>query len=126
MSDHCALCSSTSVAAAASAAGARSGRRYTGSPPAIALLLPRRDPHVDPLLEHVHRQRAGAEDLVVEGADVEAVAELAAGALAQLGNLDRADFVAEGLAGPDAVAVGLVLHLDLVFRGAVVEELHGL
>src|SRR6266850_891622 len=42
-------------------------------------LFPRRDPGVDPLLQHVHRKRARAEDLVVEGADVEAVAELAAG-----------------------------------------------
>src|SRR5213083_2086638 len=91
-----------------------------------SLLLRLCNPGVDPLLQHVHRQRAGAEDLVVKGADVEAVAELAAGPFAELGDLQRSDLVAEGLAGPDDVTVGLVLHLDLVFRGVVVEELNDL
>ena len=30
-----------------------------------------RDPRIDSLFEHIHRQRAGAEDFVVECADVE-------------------------------------------------------
>jgi penicillin-binding protein 1C len=41
----------------------------------------------------------------VEGADVEFVAELFAGFFAELGDFERSDLVAEGLAGPDDVAV---------------------
>src|SRR5579872_3567834 len=49
------------------------------------------DPVVDPLVEDVERQGAGAQHLVVELADVELRAELPPGALAQLEDLELAD-----------------------------------
>src|SRR4051794_39125555 len=89
-------------------------------------LLPRGDELVDPLFQDVHRQGAGAEHLVVEGADVELAAELALRLLAQLENLQLPDLVAEGLAGPHDVAVGLVLDVHLVLRRMGVEEIDNL
>src|SRR5260370_27639013 len=87
-------------------------------------LLLRGDPRPDAFAEHVHRKGAGAEDLVVELADVEPLAELLPGLLAQLGDLELADLVAEGLAGPDDVAIRLALHVDLIDGAMVVTELH--
>src|SRR6185295_4998358 len=98
-------------------AALRSGR--------LAGLL-RRDPAVDPRLQHVERQGAGAEHLVVEPAHVEARAELLLLPLAQLEDLELPDLVAERLPRPDHVAVGLAMHLDLIDRRVVVEELHDL
>jgi len=45
----------------------------------VEALTPRRNPCVDALLEHIERQGAGAEDLVVEFADIEATAERLSG-----------------------------------------------
>jgi len=62
---------------------------------------------VDAGLEHGERQRAVVEQGVVESADVEALAQGFLGALAQGADAKLADLVAERLAGPDDVAVGL-------------------
>ncbi|EEF25620.1 conserved hypothetical protein [Ricinus communis] len=75
---------------------------------------------------HIHRQRAGAQHLVVEGADVEAVSQFLAGVVAQFKDLQLADLVTQGLSRPDDVAVGLALHFDFLDAGMVVEEVHHL
>jgi len=74
------------------------------------------DPGIDALLEDVHRKGTIAENFVVESADVELVAELILGVLAETENFQLADFVAESLTGPDNVAIGLGLNADFVFR----------
>ena len=53
--------------------------------------------------------RACVEHLVVEGADIEVVAELFFGAVAQLEDFKLADLVGESLAGPCDVAIDLGL-----------------
>jgi hypothetical protein len=53
------------------------------------------DPRLDPRLEDVHRQRAGSEHLVVEGADVEGGAERRARLVAEPQDRELADLVAE-------------------------------
>src|ERR1051325_8136410 len=58
------------------------------------------DPVVDARFEHVHRERARAEDFVVELAYVELVAKLSLRALAQLKDFQLTDLVAECLRGP--------------------------
>src|SRR3982751_350255 len=88
-------------------------------------LLPR-PPLRHPPLQHPHRQRAGAEHLVVEGADVEPVAELLLRLLAQAEDRELADLVGEGLAGPGDVAVGLALDPGVGGARVVAEELHDL
>ena len=65
-------------------------------------------------VEHVERESAAAEDLVVEGADVEFGAELFLRALAELEDLELAELVGAGLRGPRDVAVGLGLDERLV------------
>src|SRR5215470_3212412 len=72
------------------------------------------DPRLDLFLEDVERQGPRAEDLVVEGPDVELRAELLLRPLAQLEDLQLAHLVAQGLAGPGDVAVGLALDARLV------------
>src|SRR6478672_4842393 len=69
-----------------------------GALPRSACLL-RRDPAIHPTLDQVQRHRAATEDGVVEAADVELLAELGFGFLAQLLDLDHADLVGGGLAG---------------------------
>src|ERR1017187_9053468 len=62
-------------------------------------LLPR-DPRIDALREHIQRQGAGVEHLVVEGAQVELVAQPRLRPVAQFQYLELADLVGQGLAGP--------------------------
>src|SRR6202035_5865475 len=64
-----------------------SDRARAAAWPPLSRSLLRRDPRIDALLEHVERQGAGAEDLVVVLADIETVAERFAGPLAQLRDL---------------------------------------
>src|SRR5687767_13913086 len=70
------------------------------------------DPGADVGLQYVQGDGAPPQDLIVEGADVEPFAELGAGEAAELLDLQLADLVGQGLAGPDDVAVDL--HHDVV------------
>src|SRR5215468_6450383 len=72
------------------------------------------NPRLDLFLEDVERQRPGAENLVVEGPDVELRTELLLRPFAQLEDLQLAHLVTQGLAGPGDVAVGLALDVRLV------------
>ena len=73
------------------------------------------------MLEHVKRQCPAVEHLVVEGADVELVAERFLRAGAELEDLELADLVGQSLAGPGDVAVDLGLDAGLVDVRVVVE-----
>ena len=93
---------------------------HTQLVPSCATLCVRRflscDPFVDELLQHIQRDRALAEDDVVELAEVER-AELFLGPPAQLLDLQLADLVGQGLAGPGDVAVDLVDDVVLGLGG---------
>src|SRR6476469_4115961 len=75
---------------------------------------PLRDPRANARVEHVERQRALAEHLIVERTHVEAVAQLVLGVRTERADLELAALVRERLAGPYDVAV--VLRLDLRSR----------
>src|SRR5688572_3051407 len=81
------------------------------------------DPGIDVALQHRQRQRARAEHHVVEGADVEALAELGGRARAQLLDLQLADLVGQRLARPGDVAVDLVDDVVLGLGRVGLEEL---
>ena len=85
-----------------------------------------RDPRVDPLIEHVERQCARIDHLVVKRANVELVAQRLLGAVAQFQDFQLADFVGQRLAGYRDVAIHF--RLDLGFRDGrvIVEEVHHL
>ena len=81
------------------------------------------DPGVDAVVKHFERQRARVQHLVVEGAQVELVAESLPGAIPQFQNLELAHLVGQGLAGPGDVAIHLGLDAGVVDVGVVVEVL---
>ena len=62
-------------------------------------LLRRRNPAVDLLFQHRKRERAGAQHLFVEGADVELGAKLRLRLFAQPLDGERADLIGKRLAG---------------------------
>src|SRR5581483_10673463 len=84
-----------------------------------------REPGVDAALQHVERQRARAEHDLVEGAQIEALPELLAGAVAQRENLELSELVRARLAGVRDVAVDLVDHVEPRLRGVVEEVRDG-
>src|SRR5688572_33267841 len=89
-----------------------------------ALLLAR-DPRADAGIENSERNRAGAEDLVVERAHVERITQLVRGEVAQLANLELSDLVREGLPRPRDVAIDLdgdVVQGLAAVRREVVED----
>src|SRR5690554_6454613 len=71
---------------------------------------PGADPFVHGVLHHRQRQRAVAQQQVVEGADVEVVAKRLAGPVAQFDHAQVADLVRAVLARLDQVAVDLDAH----------------
>ena len=79
------------------------------------------DPGGDALVKDVEGQRAGIDDLIVEGADVELGAEILPGAVAEFENLKLANFVGERLAWPRDVAIDLGLNAGLVDGRVIVE-----
>src|SRR5690606_26312876 len=87
-------------------------------------LLP--DPGVHAALEHVERQRTGTEQVIVEGADVEPLAEPRLGTGPELADLQLPDLVRERLARVADVAVDLVHDVELGLRGVVEKEIDGL
>src|ERR1700761_9074423 len=80
-----------------------------------------REPGVDAPLEHVERDRTGAEHDLVERAQIEARAEPRPRALAQLDDLELTELVRRRLSGVGDVAVDLVDDVELRLRGVVVE-----
>ena len=84
------------------------------------------DPIADALIQDIEREGAPVEDFVVEGSDVEFVAELIFGVLAKSKNLQLSEFVSEGLSGPGDVPIHFTLNIGLVHRGVAVEVLHHL
>src|SRR5690606_2637014 len=80
------------------------------------------DPRTHFRFQHIQRDRAVAQHRVVEGADVEAGAEFAFGALAQGADAELADLVAQRLRGPADVAVHLGLDIRLGQRTVVAHE----
>jgi len=67
------------------------------------------DPFVDARLEDIHGEGATVEDRIMEGSDIEFLAELVLSVLAELEYLQLTDFVAESLSRPGDVAVGFGL-----------------
>jgi len=84
------------------------------------------DPFVDAILEGVQGEGAAGENLIMEGAEIELVAELVFGIFAKLENLHLADLVAKSLSGPGDVAVGFGLDTDFVFAGVLVKKIDDL
>ena len=74
-------------------------------------------------IEDIERKSAAVEDFVVEGANVEFIAELIFGVLAKSKNLQLSEFVSESLSGPRNVPVYFTLNIRLVHRGVAVEVL---
>src|ERR1039458_6397526 len=64
-----------------------------------------RDPRIDAVAQHVQRQGAGVQHLIVEGAQVEVIAQSRLGPLAQLQDFELPDLVGQSLAGPRDIAV---------------------
>src|SRR5664279_4963229 len=83
-----------------------------------------RDPQVDLLFQHIERQRARINHLVVELADIELVTELLHGTRTQFQYLQLAHLVGERLGRPGDIPVGFRLHVRLVNRRMVMEVLH--
>jgi len=81
------------------------------------------DPVVDAFVEDAQRQGTVPNDLVVEGADVELVAELGGGSSAEILQFQFAQLVGQRLAGPDDVAVDLDGDVVLRFAGIGLEEI---
>src|SRR5581483_11373686 len=84
------------------------------------------NPTVCTRLEQIERQNAAVEHLVVEAADVEPLAQLLVGALAQLAEFELAELVGQGLRGPGNITVGLRLQSGLIDRAGLAEEVHHL
>src|SRR6202171_6268330 len=77
---------------------------------------------MDAIRECVQGEGAAEENLIMEGAEVELVAELDFGIFAKLENLQLADLVAKSLSRPSDVAVGFGLDADFVFAGVLVKK----
>src|SRR4051812_9888405 len=73
-------------------------------------------PGVHPLLQHVHGQRTCTEQFVVEGAQVELVAELLPRTVAQSQDGHLSHFVRECLARPCDVTVNLRINVRFIHR----------
>src|SRR5271170_6904921 len=58
------------------------------------------DPFVDALVQHIQGECTAVENLIVEGADVEPLAQLILGVLAKLKNFQLSKLVGESLSGP--------------------------
>src|SRR5690348_10150182 len=82
----------------------------------------RRDPGPRVGLEHRQGQCTTAEDLVVEGAHVEAGAQCLLGFRAQRLDLELTDLVRQRLARPGDVTVHLVLDVLVALAGVLLEE----
>ena len=63
------------------------------------------EPEVDLIFEQGQRQDAVAQNLIVEDFEIEGVAELVLGFVAQLDDFEFADFVGQGFTGAGEVAV---------------------
>jgi len=84
------------------------------------------DPVMDAILEDVQGEGAAEENLIMEGAEVELIAELDFGIFAKLENLQLADLVAKSLSGPSDVAVGFGLDADFIIAGVLVKKIDDL
>ena len=92
--------------------------------PSLDLLIETlRDPSIDVPFKNIQRNRARSQHDVMKRALVEFGPQLFRRALAQLFDLELADLVGRGLAGPGDVAVDLVHDVEIGFRGVVLEEL---
>src|SRR5690625_2303312 len=80
------------------------------------------DEGADLLFQHRQRDRAQAQDGMVEGRQVEVVAQFRLGFATQLPDLQLAQLVAQGLGGPGDVAVDLGGDLVLGQGGVVAQE----
>ena len=84
----------------------------------------------DPLLrtgfEHIERKSATVEHFVMKFAQVEFRSQLLLSALAELADLELAEFVAERLSWPGNIAVGLGLESGLIDRAGFAEEIYNL
>ena len=78
------------------------------------------------LLQHPERHRPERQQPVVEGTEVEGGTGASAGLLPDLPDLQLADLVGQGLAGPGDVAVDLVLDLVAGERRVLLHVLDGL
>src|SRR5271165_1989565 len=85
-----------------------------------------RDPQVDLLFQHVQRQRARIDYLIVELADIELAAELFLRPRLQFQYLQLTHFVRERLGRPRDISIGFGLNARLVNRRMVMEILHNL
>ncbi len=77
-------------------------------------------------VEQVEGQRSSAEDLVVEGADVELWPEFLLGAGAEFAEFELADLIGERLSRPRDVAVDLGLEFGAGEAVGLLEEGYGL
>ena len=75
------------------------------------------------MVEDAQRQGTVPNDLVVERADVELVAELARGSGAEFLQFKFAKLVGQRLAGPDDVAVDLDGDIVIYFAGVCLEKI---
>src|SRR5215469_2434975 len=94
----------------------------------IAVLFPflLRDPLIGTRLQHVQRERAAIQHLIVELAQIELWPQLFLGALPQLAEFQLTEFVAESLGGPGDVAVRFGLDRRLVDSSGLAHEFYDL
>src|SRR6266567_5436090 len=92
--------------------------------PSLPFLL--RDPFVSAGVEHIERQGAAVEHLVVELTEIEFGTQLVLSAIAQFAELELAEFVAASLCRPRDVAVRLRLECGLIHRSRLAEEVDDL
>src|SRR5437879_3327063 len=90
------------------------------------LLLLRRNPRIDALLEHIHRQRSGIEHLVVKCFDIELRTQRRLRFVPQFEYLQLPHLVPQRLCRPRNIAVNLRLNIGLIERGVIVEVIHHL
>src|ERR1700743_395807 len=84
------------------------------------------EPGLDVGLEDVEGDGAGLEDGVVEFADVEGGSLFFLGLGAEFADFELAQFVGEGLAGPDDVAIDFDRNVLIGFAGVVFKKLNRL
>ena len=84
------------------------------------------NPILDPRFHRVERHRACAEQMIMEGADVERVAELFFGKGAQFENFQLADLVSRRLSRPAYITRHLSLNVKRRKGGIVLEAGLGL
>ena len=70
-------------------------------------------PPIHTSLQEIERQCTGAEQLIVEGANVKVFTQLYRGTLANLQDLQLADLVGERLPGHEYVAIDFVNDVDI-------------